>query len=109
MGREEDIFPALNAHANAGNDGALVHILDPSEESFPFDGRIIFESMAGLVDFETRRAKALREEYHNRLQERSEKLRLWAHSAGWHYLHHSTESAPRVALLWLFNVLGVDR
>lgn len=109
MAAEEDIFPSLNAHANAGNDGALVHILDPSEQSFPFDGRIIFESMAGAIDFETKRAKALRDEYRERLEERSEKLRLWAHRAGWHYLRHSTDHAPRVALLWIFNVLGGDR
>lgn len=109
MGDEADIFPALHAHAEAGNDGAIVHVLDPSEEAFPFDGRIIFESMGGALDFETRRAKALREAYQARLDERAERLRSWAHRAGWHYLRHSTGQAPQVALLWLFNVLGVNR
>ena len=109
MGRDEDIFPALHNHAEAGNDGALVHVLDPSEESFPFDGRIIFESMAGVIDFETKRAKALRAAYVERLEERTFKLQSWAHSAGWHYLRHTTNHSPRVALLWLFNVLGVER
>jgi len=109
MAAEADIFPALHAHAEAGNDGALVHILDPSEEAFPFDGRIIFESMGGVIDFETKRAKALRAEYHQRLQARSEQLRQWAHRAGWHYLHHSTAQAAQAALLWLFNALGSQR
>ena len=109
MGAEADIFPALHAHAEAGNDGAIVHVLDPSEEAFPFDGRIIFESMGGLIDFETRRAKALRDHYQTRLDERAAKLKSWAHSAGWHYLRHSTGTPPQAALLWLFNVLGVDR
>jgi len=109
MGHEDSIFPALNSHANAGNDGVLVHILDPSEESFPFDGRIIFESMAGVIDFETKRAKALREEYRARLETRVEQLRQWAHNAGWHYLRHNTSSSPRAALLWLFNALREDK
>ncbi|MCF6273124.1 MAG: DUF58 domain-containing protein [Rhodobacteraceae bacterium] len=109
MGDESTIFPALSAHAEAGNDGAIIHILDPSELSFPYDGRIIFESMGGLVDFETRRAKALRDEYLARLDTRSERLKTWAHRAGWHYLRHSTDTAPKAALLWLFNSLGAGR
>lgn len=109
MGAESDIFPALHAHAEAGNDGALIHILDPSEETFPYDGRIIFESMGGAIDFETRRAKALREAYQERLDERSVMLKDWAHRAGWHYLRHTTQENPQAALLWLFSALGVKR
>ncbi len=109
MGAEADIFPALHAHAEAGNDGALIHILDPSEEAFPYDGRIIFESMGGAIDFETRRAKALRADYQARLDARAAMLKDWAHRAGWHYLRHSTGTAPQAALLWLYNVLGVKR
>ena len=109
MAAEDDIFPALHKHAEAGNDGALVHVLDPSEEAFPFDGRIIFESMAGTLDFETRRAKALREQYRARLDARSATLKDWAHRAGWHYMRHSTADAAQSALLWLFNVLGVGK
>lgn len=109
MGAEDDIFPALRAHAEAGNDGALIHILDPSEEAFPYDGRIIFESMGGAIDFETRRAKALREAYQERLDARSAMLKDWAHRAGWHYLRHSTGDNPQAALLWLFSALGVKR
>ncbi len=108
MGEEATIFPALHAHAEAGNDGALVHVLDPSEESFPYDGRIIFESMGGAIDFETRRAKALRDAYRERLDERSHKLKSWAYRAGWHYLRHDTAQPPQSALLWLFNVLGAS-
>ncbi len=109
MGAEDDIFPALHAHAEAGNDGALIHILDPSEETFPYDGRIIFESMGGAIDFETRRAKALRDAYQERLDARSAMLKDWAHRAGWHYFRHTTSAPPQAALLWLFSALGVKR
>ena len=109
MGKEEDIFPALHTHAEAGNDGAIIHILDPSEEAFPYDGRIIFESMGGAIDFETRRAKALQKAYRERLDARAAMLKDWAHRAGWHYLRHSTGEKPQAALLWLFSALGVKR
>ncbi len=109
MGKEDAIFPALHAHAEAGNGGALIHILDPSEEAFPYDGRIIFESMGGAIDFETRRAKALREAYQERLEGRSALLKGWAHRAGWHYARHLTSENPQSALLWLFSALGAKR
>ncbi|MBL4807879.1 MAG: DUF58 domain-containing protein [Rhodobacteraceae bacterium] len=106
MGPEDEIFPALNAHADAGGEGCLVQILDPSEETFPFDGRIIFESMGGVVDFETLRAKALRKAYQDRLAERSAKLAEWARRVGWHFTRHRTDESPRAALLWLFMAVG---
>lgn len=106
MGPDEAIFPALAAHADTGVEGCLVHILDPSEESFPFDGRIIFESMSGAIDFETKRAKALRDAYQHKLALRSAKLQEWARRAGWHYLRHTTDQSARSALLWLFMAVG---
>ncbi len=109
MGPEEVIFPALSAHADAAGEGCLLHILDPSEESFPFDGRIIFESMGAVVDFETLRAKALREAYREKLEARSAKLAEWARRVGWHYARHRTDQSPRAALLWLFNAIGAHK
>ncbi len=106
MGPEDAIFPALSAHADAGGEGCLVHILDPSEESFPFDGRIIFESMGGVVNFETLRAKALREAYREKLEARAEKLQTWARRVGWHYLRHRTDKSAQSALLWLYGIIG---
>ncbi len=105
MGPEDAIFPALSAHGNAGGEGCILHVLDPTEESFPFDGRIIFESMSGAVDFETRRAKALREAYRDRLEERSARLAEFARRVGWYYLRHDTASSARAALLWLYMAI----
>ena len=106
MAPDKDIFPALNAHADAGGEGCLLHILDPSEEDFPFDGRIIFESMGGAVDFETLRAKALRDAYKEKLSMRSDALAQWARRVGWHYSRHRTDHSARAALLWLYGVIG---
>jgi len=108
MGPDSAIFPMLNAHADAGGAGCLVHILDPSEESFPFDGRIIFESMAGVVDFETLRAKALRQAYREKLETRAARLEQWAARVGWHYLRHRTDKSAQSALLWLYGIIGAQ-
>ena len=32
--------------------GVFVQVLDESEEAFPFDGRLVFESMGGGVRYE---------------------------------------------------------
>ena len=109
MGPEDAIFPALTAHADAGGEGCLVHILDPSEENFPFDGRIIFESMGGVVDFETLRAKALRDAYREKLEARSTALAEWAQRTGWHYSRHRSDQSAQAVLLWLFNAIGAQK
>lgn len=106
MGPREDLFPALIRAAEAGVSGAYVMILDPAEEAFPFDGRMIFESMGRLVDFETQRARALAQAYRERLAERQGALADQARRTGWQCLVHRTSESPRKALLWLYAAIG---
>ncbi|MEM8742410.1 MAG: DUF58 domain-containing protein [Pseudomonadota bacterium] len=106
MGPRDDVFPSLIRAAEAGVSGAYVMILDPAEESFPFDGRMIFESMGKLVDFETQRARALADAYRARLSERQEALTEMARRTGWQCLVHRTSESPRRALLWLYAAIG---
>ena len=93
---------SLAKAANSGVKGCMVQILDESEGTFPFDGRTIFESMAGAIDFETHRARALREAYQHKLAERRELLRSICQRYGWQFLMHWTNDSPRKALLWLY-------
>lgn len=109
MGPEEKIFPPLKAIAERAGTGCLVHILDDTEEAFPFDGRVIFESMGGGLSFETQRAKGLRDEYREQLAKRCDALEEFARQAGWQYLRHHTSQSPRAALLWLHMVVGGQR
>ncbi|HEU0222823.1 MAG TPA: DUF58 domain-containing protein [Paracoccaceae bacterium] len=106
MGPEDSVVPALVRAAGAGVSGAYVQILDPAEEAFPFDGRLIFESMGAVVDFETQRARALREAYLERLAERRARLQELARRTGWQCLFHRTSESPRKALLWLYMAIG---
>ena len=47
MGDLEAVKLALTKAADRGVRGVLYHVLDPSEEAFPFTGRTIFESIGG--------------------------------------------------------------
>ncbi len=106
MGDKEQVFPAL-AHAAQNNvSGVFLQIVDDTEEDFPFDGRTIFRSVGGSVEFETQRARALRDAYRKRLSERRELLRDVARNTGWQFTIHRTSESPRAALLWLYMAIG---
>ncbi len=105
MGDFESVKDALTDAADRGVKGALLQVLDPQEEAFPFDGRTIFESMAGTMRHETLKASDLRDRYLQRLAERKAALADLAHATGWQYSCHHTNDAPRVALTWLYHAL----
>lgn len=105
LGDWEVISSRIRQAADQGVAGALVMILDPTEESFPFDGRTEFRSMSGTVRFETLRAKGLREAYLGRLTERKSALEELCRNVGWHQrLVHTDDSALDV-LTWIFHAL----
>ncbi|MCF2904891.1 DUF58 domain-containing protein [Octadecabacter sp. CECT 8868] len=85
--------------------GALVQVLDPTEEAFPFDGRTIFESMTGAVVHETLKARDLRDRYLDRLAERKDRLATLARTSGWQFHTHHTDTAASSALLWTYSAL----
>lgn len=109
LGPEETVFPSLHAVSERAGTACLVQILDETEEHFPFDGRVIFESMGGGLSYETHRAKALQAEYRERFAARCDALETFARQAGWQYLKHHTSGNPRAALLWLHMAIGGQR
>ncbi len=109
IGDEEAVFGSLKAVSESAGNGCLVQILDETEESFPFDGRMIFESMGGALEIETHRAKSQKEEYRKKLEERNQALQDFAKRTGWHYFRHYTNQDPRDALLWIYRALGLQR
>ncbi len=106
MGDFEPVQTALTDAADRGIKGALVQILDPQEEAFPFDGRTVFESMTGRLRHETLKASDLRDRYLQRLSERKAALADLAHQTGWQFQCHHTNDGARVALTWLYHALG---
>jgi uncharacterized protein (DUF58 family) len=105
MGDISAIEAAMAKAADRDVRGALVQVLDPAEEAFPFDGRTIFESMTGAMSHETLKARDLRDRYLQRLADRKDRLSSLARTTGWQFTtHHSGDSATS-ALLWIYAAL----
>ena len=109
MGDMTGVEAALAKAADRGVRGALFQILDPVEETFPFDGRTIFESMGGTLSHETLKAGELKERYLQRLAERKDRLEHLARLSGWLYDCHHTGDSAQSALLWLYAALERSR
>ncbi|TRD20595.1 DUF58 domain-containing protein [Palleronia caenipelagi] len=105
LGPTEALHTALDEATARGVTGALVQILDPQEEAFPFRGRTIFDSMGGTLRHETLKAADLRDRYLSRLAERKAEIRDAARRAGWQVHLHHTDQPAQSALLWLFGAL----
>ncbi|MGH1576705.1 DUF58 domain-containing protein [Planktotalea sp.] len=106
MGDMDGITAALTKAADRGVRGALLQVLDPAEESFPFQGRTIFESAGKTLRFETLKASDLKEKYLEKLAARKEELRHLCATTGWQFSTHHTAAPAQSALLWLYNALG---
>lgn len=96
---------AMTQAADRGARGVLLQILDPLEETFPFSGRIIFQSMGGSITHETQSAADLRSRYMQRLAERKDALARLARSLGWDYTVHHTNRPPLEPLIWAHGIL----
>ncbi|MBX2856548.1 MAG: DUF58 domain-containing protein [Rhodobacteraceae bacterium] len=105
---EESILKAMRAAAAQGVTGAVLQVVDPAEEAFPFDGRVRFESMGRSVNYETDRAGALRSDYQAVLAARRDRMRETARRSGWRFSVHRTNDSATPALLWLAQSLAQD-
>jgi len=95
--------------ADRGVKGAIVQILDPQEEEFPFRGRTVFQSMGRSISHETLKASQLRDQYLNRLAQRKDALSELAKRTGWSFYCHHTSASAQSALLWIYGALGHSR
>ena len=105
MGDIAPVEAALAKAADRNVKGALLQVLDPEEEAFPYDGRTIFESMGGKVRHETLKAGDLRDRYLQRLAERKDRLAQIARVSGWQYECHHTGDSALSGLLWLYHAV----
>lgn len=104
-----DIETQIAALAARGVRGAILQVLDPVEEDFPFTGRTLFENIGGSLKFESADADDLRPRYLARLAERRARLQACAHAAGWQFGTHHTGETAQSALLWLAGALEAAR
>ena len=102
------IAERLNTLADKGVSGHIVQILDPAEETLPYQGRAEFLSPEGSERMLADRVESLRERYQERLQMHRDQLSEHARRLGWSFLVHHTDRPAGEALLALYmRVAGV--
>jgi uncharacterized protein (DUF58 family) len=102
----EEITSWIARVASTGARGHLVQVLDPIEETFPFDGRVEFTDPEMGLRLTAGRAENWRKDYHNRLEAHREGIRDVARRAGWTYVLHHTDHPASEPLLVLHSALS---
>jgi len=96
-----DIEKRLRTLACEGVTGHLVQVLDPAEETLPYDGRVEFIASEGSDTWITERAQSVRDDYRKKLGSHRDGLREIAHNLGWSLLIHHTDHPATEPLLAL--------
>ncbi|MEF3366069.1 DUF58 domain-containing protein [Methylocystis sp. 9N] len=104
------LFARLRRFADAGASGALLMVIDPSEESLPFSGETMFLDTDGGPSFHAGEAKSLRAAYAQRFDAHREGVRAAAARAGFLFLqHHTDRPAAEAALALAMGLLGAGQ
>lgn len=97
----EQVRQSIEALAANGATGHLVQVLDPAEETLPYEGRTEFLALEGGVSWIADRAESLRARYQARLKAHRDELQALATRLGWSFLVHHTDRPPTEPLLTL--------
>ena len=103
----ETILKRLTAIAGAGVSGHLVQVLDPAEESLPYEGRAEFLGLEGNDTWLADRAESLRERYQAKLKAHRDELAAGCRRLGWTMMvHHTDRPAAEPLLALVMNFQG---
>src|SRR5882672_6320679 len=97
------IHKMVTRFAAAGLHGHLLQVLDPAEETLPFDGRVRFEGIEESDEVLISRVETVREQYTARLAAHREGLAAIVRPVGWSFGIHRTDRPPHTALLALYT------
>lgn len=97
----EEIRESIETLAASGASGHLIQVLDPAEETLPYEGRTEFLGLEGAESWIADRAESLRARYQARLKAHREELQALATRLGWSFMVHHTDRPPTEPLLTL--------
>jgi len=103
-----EIHATVAGLTGRGVRGHLVQVVDPAEETLPFDGRVEFAGLEGEDELLVPRVEAVRTAYFERLHAHREGLAALARAAGWTFAMHRTDRPPQTALLSLWGALAQE-
>lgn len=89
----------LEMLASDGAVGHLIEIVDPAEETLPYEGRTEFLSPTSGERWIADRVQSLRDEYKKRLEAHRAELMEVTRRLGWSFLVHHTDRSPAEPLL----------
>jgi uncharacterized protein (DUF58 family) len=102
----ETLTPLLEHIAGQGVRGHLIQILDPAEETLPYNGRVEFAGIETADRMLAPRAEDLRKAYTDRLARHKEAIMSISRRLEWSYLLHHTDRPAGEALLALHTHLS---
>lgn len=106
----DTLLPVLERYAAQGVRCHLVQVLDPAEETLPYQGRVEFVASEGPLRVLTDRAESVRAEYRRLLESHRDALRGIARRFEWLYtLHHTDRPASEAMLPVYAGLAGLDR
>lgn len=101
----EKVAAVVRAYAARGVVCHLLQILDPAEETLPFEGRVRFEGLEREAPVLVSRVENLRRAYIERMAAHQEALGALARSTQGSFAWHATDRPPEAALLTLYEAL----
>jgi uncharacterized protein (DUF58 family) len=101
-----ELHALVNGFAAAGLRGHLLQVMDPAEETLPFDGRIRFHGIEEREEILISRVESVRDEYVRRLAAHREGIEAIVRAVGWSFATHRTDRPPHAALLALYAALA---
>jgi uncharacterized protein (DUF58 family) len=97
----EEVRESIEILAAGGATGHLIQVLDPAEETLPYEGRTEFLASEGGQSWIADRAESLRARYQARLKAHRDELQALAVRLGWTFMVHHTDRPPTEPLLAL--------
>ncbi len=103
----EVITERLSVLAGEGVGGHLVQVLDPAEETLPYEGRAEFMGLEGSDRWLADRVESLRPLYRAKLEAHRAAITAHAQRLGWSFLvHHTDRPAVEPLLTLLMRMQG---
>ena len=104
--KPEDIAATVRTLAARGVSGHIVQIVDPAEETLPYDGRVEFRDMDGPLKYLAGKTETLRDAYVEKFASQREAVRRIAHGVSWSFTLHHTDQSPAKLLMMLHGLVG---
>jgi uncharacterized protein (DUF58 family) len=106
----EGLRARLRGLVGQGVRGHLLQVLDPAEETLPYQGRVEFDGFEGEQRLLANRADALRVAYAERLAAHRQAIGTATRRLEWSFLTHRTDHPAQAALLALYSrIANADR